>query len=583
MSEHDDRLLLPTATGARTRTAVLRLLKTHRGLALAAMTVMVAATGFGLLMAPLLGSIVDVVAAQRSAEALSWPIAGLAMAALAWGVTTAIGLILISRLGEQALADLREQFMDSALRLEQDVVERAGTGDLTARVSADANLVAEAVRHALPQLVRSALMIVLTLGALAVLDWRFLVAILPAAPVQIITARWYVRHAVPLYAAQRITAGALQQQLLGSIEAVPTVRALAVHDQHQHQVEERSSAAVSLTLRGIRLAVGFYTRLHIGEYIGLAGVLIVGFMLVDSGVASIGMATAAALYFHNLFGPINATLILLDDVQSAKAGLSRMVGVADLGENAPPAAAPAPGGTPTKVRLDKVGYAYHEDNPVLTDVDLTVEPGEKVAIVGASGAGKSTLAKLVAGIHQPGAGLVSHGDGDQPTSVVLVTQEVHVFAGSVAADLRLAAATATEERLWTALDRVGARDWVRRLPDGLDTIVGEGGHRLTATQAQQLALARLVLADPAVAVLDEATAEAGSIGARALEQAAGNALAGRTALIVAHRLTQAAASDRIIVLDSGQVVESGTHAQLVSADGNYAQLWKAWQHHRSDA
>ena len=244
--------------------------------------------------------------------------------------------------------------------------------------------------------------------------------------------------------------------------------------------------------------------------------------------------------------------------------------------------------TDSSVVVSGVGHAYTTGHEVVTDVDLTLRPGERIALVGASGAGKTTLAKLIAGVHAPTAGQVRIGgvevaalDPAAPRAVVaLVTQEVHTFAGTLAADLRLARPDATDEELVAALDRVGALGWVRVLPNGLATVVGAGGQRLSATQAQQLALARIVLADPLIAILDEATAEAGSAGARALEAAALRALEGRTALVVAHRLTQAATADRVVVLDAGRVVEIGPHSELTARDGPYARLWAAWSRSR---
>ena len=201
---------------------------------------------------------------------------------------------------------------------------------------------------------------------------------------------------------------------------------------------------------------------------------------------------------------------------------------------------------------------------MLHGIDLRVEPGERVALIGTTGAGKTTIARIAAGLEPPTHGAVEVG-GD----VGLVTQEVHVFAGTLAADLQLAKPDATEDELKRALDLAGA-GWGHEL---LDTHVGEGGHALTAAQAQQVALARLALHDPPVAILDEA----GSAGARTLESAAARVLDGRTALVIAHRLTQASTADRIVVLEHGRVVEQGTHAQLLASRGQYAELWEAWR------
>ncbi|MFE7344788.1 ABC transporter ATP-binding protein [Streptomyces griseus] len=588
-SDGDSAELLPVATPARTRAALRALIRPDRGLALTGIGVLVAATAVGLLVQPLLGRIVDIVADGRPAADLTLPVVLLVAVAAVQGLTTTIGLTRVARLGETVLARLRERFVERALNLPADRLERAGAGDLTARVTGDVARVAEAVRSALPEMARSVLAIVLTLAALALLDVRFLLAALLAVPVQLLTARWYVRRALTLYADQRIANGAQQQQLLETIGGAATVRGHRLEAQHTERSAGRSRKAVDLTMRSVNLVLGFYGRLHIAEYIGLAAVLIAGFWLVRDGAVSIGTATAAALYFHSLFGPVNAALVLLDDAQSAAAGLARLVGVTDLAEEPEPVGVPHRKSVPHQrtepgtaaVTAHAVGHAYGPGRPVLHEVSLTLEPGEHVALVGTSGAGKSTLARIVAGVQQPTSGTVTAPAGSGEAAVVLVTQEVHVFTGTLAEDLRLARPDATDADLRAALATVHALDWAEALPDGLGTVVGEGGHRLDPARAQQLALARLVLADPALAVLDEATAEAGSAGARVLERSAEAALAGRTALVVAHRLTQAVAADRVVVLEAGRVVESGPHEELRDADGPYAALWRAWSGSRT--
>ncbi|MFE5503181.1 ABC transporter ATP-binding protein [Amycolatopsis japonica] len=579
------RELLPTADGKRIRAVLGELLRTSKARAAGALTMLVGATAIGLLTARLLGHIVDLVIEKRPATELATPVVALVLVAVAQAIATALGVSLTAKLGETLLAELRERFVDRALGLPLEQIERAGSGDLTARVTNDVTVVARAVREALPELGRSVLTIVLTLGALAVLDWRFLLAALLAAPIQLHTVRWYVRNAVPLYAKQRIATGSQQQQLLDTIGGAKTVRAFRLADAHVERVRQRSEGAMDLMLRGVRLMTKFFARLNLAEFIGLSAVLAAGFLLVGADAVTVGAATAAALYFHSLFGPINTALALVDDAQAAAASLARLIGVADLPAPREPERPARP--VDASVKAAGISHSYVDGHPVLRDVDLDLSPGERVALVGASGAGKTTLAKLIAGIHAPASGTICVGGvpldelGPSATrrAVALISQEVHVFAGSLADDLRLARPDASDADLVAALEKVGARGWAEAL--GLATVVGEGGHRLTVTQAQQLALARLVLADPPIAILDEATAEAGSAGAKVLEAAAAAALEGRTGLVVAHRLTQAAASDRVVVLDAGVIVESGTHDELVAAGGQYATLWAAWSDNRS--
>jgi ATP-binding cassette subfamily C protein len=581
--------LLPTASGRETWRAAGRLLRPHRAVTAAALTTLVLSTVVGLTVPPLLGRIVDVVLADGGASGGDIDrLAALLLAAVAaQAVLGGLATALVAVAGERALADLRETVVGRALDLRLADVERTPSGDLLARVTGDVEAVSRSFREALPELVGAVLTVGLTLVGLALLDWRLALAGLVVAPIHVLATRWYLRRSGPVYASERVALGARTSQVSETLGGAATVRAFRLQDDHGDRVDRASSRAIDRSLLAARIRSRFFAWLNGAELVGLGTVLAVGFVAVRADVVTVGEATAAALYFHRLFNPFNAMLGLLDTAQDAGAALARLVGVASVVPPAEPAAPESP--LDASVVLRGVGHEYVSGHPVLRDVDLRVAPGERVAVVGPTGAGKTTLAKLVAGIHDPTAGRVLLG-GRSPAElggartravVALVTQEVHVFSGTVADDLRLVRPDACDADLVAALDRVGARAWVEALPHGLATTVGEGGHVLGPAQAQQLALARLVLADRPVVVLDEATAEAGSAGARVLEASAARAVEGRTVLVVAHRLTQAAAADRVVVLEAGRVVEDGMHDELVAAGGAYARLWSAWRRGRT--
>ncbi|MDP9795003.1 ATP-binding cassette subfamily C protein [Catenuloplanes nepalensis] len=577
-------VLLPTATARQTWAELAAEFKRLPGLSAAAIALLVAASASGLVAPWVLGRLVDdVIADAGTGRVVRWAVV-IASAAVVAGVLTAAGAAVAARLGETVLARLRERVLDRALHLPSATLERAGTGDLVARAGDDVAVVTNAITGVGPLMVGALLTIVLTAGGLFTLDWRLGLAGLVAAPAYVLAMRWYLPRSVPYYARERIVTGERAQAMAGALHGAATVRAYGTEDTHVARIADRSAAARDLSLTVFGVFTRFGLRINRSEFVGLSSVLIVGFLLVRADAITVGAATAAALYFHRLFNPIGLILMEFDSVMQARASLARLVGVASLPALPVPADVHAQDHEAALV-VSVREHRYQDGPAVLSDVELALAPGERVALVGASGAGKSTLAGIAAGIipasdgaaRLRGVPLEDLGEVRVRKEIALVSQEVHVFAGPLADDLRLARPDADDADIEKALDRVGATGWLRTLPDGLATHVGEGGHRLTAAQAQQLALARLILADPAVAVLDEATAEAGSAGARDLDRAAAAATEGRTTLIVAHRLVQAADADRIIVLDHGRIVEQGTHSALLTAGGRYAHLWQSWQ------
>ena len=576
------RNLLPIATRRETARLAVTLLRTHRR-SLSVSAVAFVVVGLAGLVAPwVLGRIVDAVTTDGDSSTVVRGALLIAGASIVAGIGTSVSVTFLARAGEPALADLREQALDRALHLDSIRIEEAGAGDLLSRVGDDVRSIAQSLTQIVPLLIQSLVAVVFTAGGLFALDWRLGLAGLASAPFYVWGLRWYLPRSGPYYRRERIAQGERAEVLVSGLQGAPTLRALSREQAHIDRITHHSRHAMTITLDVFDLLTRFGARTNRSELIGLGLVLGTGFVLVREDLATVGAVTAAALYFHRLFNPIGALLMIFDDIQSAGASLARLTGVALL-EPVPVPDGPSPVRDGT-LELSGIGHEYVAGRPVLSEVTLRILDGERVALVGATGAGKSTLGAVAAGLLRPTRGRVTVGgfpiDSLEPShvrsSIALVTQDVHVFSGSIRSNVDLARPGASDDEIRDALGTVLAIAWVDALPDGLATVVGDHGHPLTPSQAQQLALARVILHDPLVAILDEATAEAGSSGARELEEAAVAATRGRTSVVVAHRLTQARSADRVVVMHEGRIVEEGTHDDLVEAGGRYADLWSAW-------
>ncbi|MEW2079891.1 ABC transporter ATP-binding protein [Streptomyces sp. NPDC013433] len=486
------------------------------------------------------------------------------------------------RFGERALARVRERFVDRALALPSSVVERAGTGDLTARGTADVTAVGTTLRDAGPSLLVNGVQSLFVMVAVVVVDPLLgALGLLCLTPIWL-AVRWYLRRARDAYLAEGAANSDVAEIVAATAAGARTVEAFRLQERRIRASREALETSRRTRFHTLFLRTVFFPVIEVSYAVPVAGVLLVGGVLHERGAVSLGAVVSASLYLLQLSGPLDEVLMRVEQLQSSGASFARVEGLA----RAPRAARRGDGPDPADDRIDVTGvrYAYDGGVEVLRGVDLTVTPGERLAVVGPSGAGKTTLSRLLAGVDAPTSGSVTVGgvpvSGLDPErlrrQVVLVTQEHHVFLGSVRDNLRIAEPSAGDEELWAALAVVGAEAWVRELPGGLDAELGEGGHATDGPQAQQLALARVVLADPHTLILDEATALLDPTTARHTERALAAVLRGRTVIAVAHRLHTAHDADRVAVLEDGRLTELGTHDALVAAGGAYAALWRSW-------
>ncbi|MDO4254489.1 MAG: ABC transporter ATP-binding protein [Kocuria sp.] len=510
------------------------------------------------------------------------------------------GTIWSSGVADRAIASLREDAVSAALNRSQQRIERTGSGEVVARSSDDVAAVTVAINTALPSAVAAISAIVVTAGGMVAIHWSYaVVLVVVTGPVYYVAVRRYLREAPVLYAQERQLRAQRAGVVLDVVRGNADIRTYHAAGFMRSRLVGPSWSVSRMVVLTQIATTKLFGGVNLAEFLGMASLLGTTVVLLQRDAVTLGAATAAVLFFMQLYAPIGTALMLLDKLQAAATSLSRIVGLiqsTDADSSTAdgrrtrfdrrifvPSVAPLQStAAPGEVIVEALRAGYGS-KAVVHGVSFVVPHGSSVALVGASGAGKSTVASVVAGVREPASGVVRIGGQNlhrltgsaRTRRVALIAQEGYVFSTTLRQNLDIGRPGVSDRILWRCLEDVGLREWAESLPEGLDTRLGPGTTLLADHQAQQLALARAVVVDPAVVVLDEPSSRVGEEESRILEAAVRGVSQGRTSITIAHRLSQAKTCDKILVMKAGRVVEEGNHDQLLSAGGNYARLWEA--------
>jgi ABC-type multidrug transport system fused ATPase/permease subunit len=580
---------LPVADTATVRAYAKVLISQHRGRLARMLSLYALAAFMALIPAYVIGEITNFAADhQLTSHRITLYVGVLFVSSILYAWLSFLARRRSYLLGETVFAQLREEFLQSVLALPLVEVERAGTGDLLSRTTNDIEALSRTVRFAMPEWLVAVVQALLTLIAMTIVSPLATVASLVSLPILFFSTRYYLHYATPGYRRERMSYATMSGSVSETAEGARTVDAHRLGARQSKRIEGNIRESFYSEMYTLLMRLVWFPTIESAFALAVATTLGWSGWLALHHNITIGAATTVTLYVVQINDPIDRIVSWLDELQIGQTSLARLVGVSVVHDDRP-----TEGVEPTSetITLTDVRYAYRPGFDVLNGLTLTIQPGERLAIVGPSGAGKSTIGRLIAGIDAPRSGSVMVGDvalASMPLPmlrrhVALVTQEHHIFIGTVRENLALAKPEAADDEILRALAAVDALEWVRALPDGILTELGSTGYQVSPAQAQQLALARLVLSDPHTLVLDEATAMLDPRAARHLERSLVAVLRGRTVVAIAHRLHTAHDADRVCVVIDGTIAELGTHDELVALNGEYASLWSSWRNEKPGA